>query len=181
MPDDSAPRQTLSYVKGLLAGRGILPKHKLGQNFLIDLNLIDLLVRTAELTADDLILEVGTGTGSLTNRLAESAGAVVSVELDPVVHEMARELVGDRANVRLLHADALRNKNKLNPAVLAAVAEMRERFATTRFKLVANLPYAVATPVISNLLLGGEPIERIVVTLQWEIAERLAARVGTSQ
>src|SRR5439155_24285846 len=74
-----------------------------------------------------------------------------------------------------------RNKNKLNPAVLAAVAEMRERFATTRFKLVANLPYAVATPVISNLLLGGEPIERMVVTLQWEIAERLTARVGTSQ
>ena len=64
MPDDSAPRQTLSYVKGLLAGRGILPKHKLGQNFLIDLNLIDLVVRTAELTPADLILEVGTGTGS---------------------------------------------------------------------------------------------------------------------
>src|SRR5947208_8416275 len=164
MPDDSAPRQTLSYVKSLLAGRGILPKNKRGQNFLIDLNLIDLVVRTAELTTADVVLEVGTGTGSLTNRLAEGAGAVVSVELDPVIHEMARELVGERANVRLLHADALRNKNELNPAVLATLAEMRDRFATTRFKLVANLPYAVATPVIANLMIGEEPIERMVVS-----------------
>src|SRR5262245_37437422 len=104
MSDDSAPRQTLSYVKGLLSSRGILPKNKLGQNFLIDLNLIDLVIRTAELRHSDLVLEVGTGTGSLTNRLAEAAGAVVSVELDPVIHEMARELVGARTNVCLLHA-----------------------------------------------------------------------------
>ena len=180
MSDDSAPRQTLTYVKGLLTSRGILPKNKLGQNFLIDLNLIDLVVRTAELTAADLVLEVGTGTGSLTNRLADSAGAVVSVELDPVIHEMAREQIGDRVHVRMLHTDALRNKNELNASVLAALAGMREQFATTRFKLVANLPYAVATPVISNLLLGDELIERIVVTVQWEIAERLTARVGTS-
>src|SRR5437773_1476492 len=124
MPDDSAPRQTLSYVKGLLAGRGILPKNKLGQSFLIDLNLIDLVVRTAELTSADLVLEVGTGTGSLTTRLADNAGAVVSVELDPVIHEMAGELLGDRANVRLLRADALRNKNELNPTVIATIADM---------------------------------------------------------
>jgi len=181
MSDDSAPRQTLTYLKGLFAGRGILPKNKLGQNFLIDLNLIDLVVRTAELTSADLVLEVGTGTGSLTNRLAESAGAVVSVELDPVIHEMAREVIGDRPKVRLLRADALRNKNELNPSVLTALRETRDRFETTRLKLVANLPYAVATPVISNLLLGEEPMERMVVTVQWEIAERLTARVGTSQ
>src|SRR5436190_22595159 len=109
MPDDSTPRQTLSYVKGLLASHGILPKNKLGQNFLIDLNLIDLVVRTAELTPADLVLEVGTGTGSLTNRLAESAGVVVSVERDSIIHEMAREQVGDRASVRQRHPDALRN------------------------------------------------------------------------
>lgn len=181
MSDDSAPRQTLTYLKGLFAGRGILPKNKLEQNFLIDLNLIDLVVRTAELTSADLVLEVGTGTGSLTNRLAESAGAVVSVELDPVIHEMAREVIGDRPKVRLLRADALRNKNELNPSVLTALRETRDRFETTRLKLVANLPYAVATPVISNLLLGEEPMERMVVTVQWEIAERLTARVGTSQ
>src|SRR5262245_45137701 len=169
MSQEPAPRQTLSYLKGLLAGRGILPKNKLGQNFLIDLNLIDLIVRTAELSAADLALEVGTGTGSLTARLAEHAGAAVSVELDPNTHDMARELLGERPNVRLLHADALRNKNDLNPRVFEAVGEIRQQFGTTRLKLVANLPYAVATPVISNLLLSDEPVERMVVTLQWEI------------
>jgi 16S rRNA (adenine1518-N6/adenine1519-N6)-dimethyltransferase len=78
--------------------------------------------------------------------------------------------------VVLLHADILQGKNVLNPRVLEALAETRRRFACERLKLVANLPYAVATPVISNLLLSQLPIERMVVTVQWEIAERLTAR-----
>jgi 16S rRNA (adenine1518-N6/adenine1519-N6)-dimethyltransferase len=178
--DEAAPRQTLSYVKSLLDARGLRPKNKLGQNFLIDLNLIDLVVRTAEPDRNDLCLEVGTGTGSLTSRLAEHAGAVLSVELDPMILELARELIGPRPNVRLLRADALRNKNDLNPDVLAALAEMRQAFHCERVKLVANLPYAVATPVISNLLLSEVPVERMVVTVQWEIAERLMAKPGTA-
>src|SRR5713101_8225450 len=79
----SGPRQTLSYLRNLLQGRGIRPKNKLGQCFLIDLNVLDLLLRVAELTRDDLAVEVGSGTGSLTSRLAEEAGAVLSVEIDP--------------------------------------------------------------------------------------------------
>src|SRR6186997_1500045 len=121
--DQPPPRQTLSYVKSLLGARGLRPKNKLGQNFLIDLNLLDLVARTAELDRRDLALEVGTGTGSLTTRLAEHAGAVLSVEVDPAVHELAQELVGPRPNVRLMRADALRNKNELNSDVLAALAE----------------------------------------------------------
>src|SRR5437588_2424403 len=77
------PRQTLSYLRTLFEERGIKPKNKLGQNFLIDLNLLDLLLRAAELTPEDLALEVGSGTGGLTVRLIEQAGAVVSVEVDP--------------------------------------------------------------------------------------------------
>lgn len=177
---DDAPRQTLSYIKGLLSSRGIVPKNKLGQSFLIDLNLIELVVRTAELSRDDLALEIGTGTGSLTARLAELAGAVVSVELDPTIQQMASELLGDRANVFLLNADALRNKNDLNPAIFEVLTRTRDRLGPLRLKLVANLPYAVATPVICNLLLSDEPVERLVVTVQWEIAERLTAKVGTS-
>src|SRR5204862_6820819 len=96
MSTEPHPRQTLSYVKGLLDAHGLRPKNRLGQNFLIDLNLLDLIVRTAELSRDDLVLEVGTGTGSLTARLADAAGAVVSAEVDSAVHGMARELVGDR-------------------------------------------------------------------------------------
>jgi 16S rRNA (adenine1518-N6/adenine1519-N6)-dimethyltransferase len=79
-----------------------------------------------------------------------------------------------------MKADALRTKNELNPDVIAAIDEMRHAFHCERLKLVANLPYAVATPVISNLLLGDLPIARMVVTVQWEIAERLMAQPGTA-
>src|SRR5262249_52042823 len=134
-----AQRQTLSYLRNLFEQRGIRPKNKLGQNFLIDLNLLDLLLRNAELTRDDLALEVGSGTGSLTARLAEQAGAVVSVELDPHFAQMVKEAVEGRDNVALIHADILKNKNELNPGVLETLREMQARTRTTRLKLVANL------------------------------------------
>jgi 16S rRNA (adenine1518-N6/adenine1519-N6)-dimethyltransferase len=174
----NSPRQTLSYLRNLFDERGIHPKNKLGQNFLIDLNLIDLIVRTAELTKEDLAFEVGSGTGSLTARLAEEAGAVLSVELDPAFFAMAGETVGGRDNVVLVQADVLRNKNNLNPDFLARLEELRKERNLPGLKLVANLPYAVATPVIANFLLTELPLERMVVTVQWEIAERLTARPG---
>jgi 16S rRNA (adenine1518-N6/adenine1519-N6)-dimethyltransferase len=187
-------RQTLSYLRTLFQERGIQPKNKLGQNFLVDLNLIDLVVRTADLSARDLALEVGSGTGSLTMRLLERAGAVVSVELDSAFAALTEEAVGShfalfapapgadgtrQENVRLVHTDALAGKNALNPEVLSAVDELRRQAGTPHVKLVANLPYAVAVPVISNLLLTDLPVERMVVAVQWEIAERLLAQPGT--
>lgn len=178
--DDLAPRQTLSYLKSLLDARGLRPKSKLGQNFLIDLNLLDVIARTAELDREDLVLEIGAGAGSLTTRLAEHAGAVVSVELDPPIYELAQEAIAPYSNVRLLHLDALRNKNELNPEMLTAIGDQQRKFGCQRIKLVANLPYAVATPVIANLLIGNLAIDRMVVTVQWEIAERLMAQPGTS-
>src|SRR5436305_6699743 len=94
----AGPRQTLSYLRTLFEERGIKPKNKLGQNFLIDLNLLDLLLRAAELTPDDLALEVGGGTGSLTARLAERASAVVTVEIDDAFGELIREVVAHHAD-----------------------------------------------------------------------------------
>src|SRR5438128_644321 len=123
-------RQTLSYLRQLLEGHGIQPRNKLGQNFLIDLNLVDLIVRSAELSRDDLAVEVGSGTGNLTARLADHAGAVLTVEVDPAFHALARETLGKRANVICLYADVLKNKNHLNPAVLAAAEELRQRHGT---------------------------------------------------
>lgn len=177
--ESPAPRQTLSYLRGLFDERGIRPKSKLGQNFLIDLNLVDLIVRTAELTLADVAVEIGCGTGSLTARLAELAGAVLAVEVDPAFFELASEMVADRDNVTLFHADALQNKNRLNPEALARLDELRQRPGISRLKLVSNLPYAVATPVITNFLLSELPFERMVATVQWEIAERLLASPGT--
>src|SRR5207248_10976566 len=129
-----------------MVSRGIHPKNKLGQNFLIDLNLLAVIVRTAELTRQDLVLEVGSGTGSLTNRLAEEAGAVLGVEIDRDFLTLAREAVAGRPNVTLLGVDILKNKNELNPGVLAKLVEIREQSGCPRLKLIANPPYALATP-----------------------------------
>src|SRR4051812_37506589 len=99
-PSASAPRQTQSYLRQLFEQHNLRPKNKLGQNFLIDLNLIDFLVRAADLTRADLVLEVGTGTGSLTARLAALAGAVLTVEIDPSFYELAQDSLGQIDNVR---------------------------------------------------------------------------------
>jgi 16S rRNA (adenine1518-N6/adenine1519-N6)-dimethyltransferase len=178
-PVETSPRQTLSYLRTLFEERGIRPKAKLGQNFLIDLNVLDVMVAAAELSRDDLAVEVGSGTGSLTARLCDHAGAVLSVEIDPAFHEMVRELLHGRDNLVLLHADVLKNKNEIRPEVFARIEELRQRLHGSRVKLVANLPYAVAVPVIGNFLLSELPVERMVVMVQWEIAERLMARPGT--
>jgi 16S rRNA (adenine1518-N6/adenine1519-N6)-dimethyltransferase len=172
-------RQTLSYLRNLFQERGVKPKNKLGQNFLIDLNLLDVLLAAAELTSEDLALEVGSGTGSLSLRLGELAGAVVTVEVDPAFAALTSEAAHGRDNIVVLHADVLHNKNELNPEVFAAIEVLTARCATKHVKLVANLPYAVAVPVLSNLLLLDNPPELLVGTVQWEIADRLLASVGT--
>jgi 16S rRNA (adenine1518-N6/adenine1519-N6)-dimethyltransferase len=179
MPPESSPRQTLSYLRNLFETHGIEPKSKLGQNFLIDLNLLDILVQAAELDARDLVVEVGSGTGSLTVLLADHTGFVLGVEIDPAFVELLREAVGQRENVRILHADVLRNKNEIHPQVLAALTELLQKGNHDCIKLVANLPYAVAVPVLGNFLISNLPFERMVVTVQWEIAERLLAGPGS--
>lgn len=177
--DLPSQRQTLSFLQNLFKTYGLEARSKLGQNFLIDLNLIDLIGRTAELSKTDAVLEVGTGTGSLTARLASEAGKVVTIEIDATFQPVAQEVVGKRENVRYLRGDCLAKKSELNPKMLAAWDEAAKRPGIECRKLVANLPYVIATPLISNLLCSEIPIERMVVMVQWEIAERLRANVGT--
>jgi len=174
-----AERQTLTYLRRLFDAFGLEAKSKLGQNFLVDLNLLDLIVRAAELDRTDAVLEVGTGTGSLTARLADHAGVVTTVEVDRSLQPVAQQIVGERKNVRFVLGDALAGKNVLSPDMLAAWDESAAAFGCGRRKLVANLPYVIATPLVSNLLIAGIPIERMVVMVQWEIAERMRAEVGT--
>lgn len=175
-----SPRQTLSFLRNLFEAFGLEAKSKLGQNYLIDLNLIDLIVRTAEVGPHDAVLEVGTGTGSLTSRLADHAGHVVTIEIDKTFHPVARQIVGERDNVTYLLGDCLETKSRVNPDLLTVWDTAANRVGKpAQRKLVANLPYVIATPLISNLLVSEIPIERMVVMVQWEIAERLRATVGT--
>src|SRR5258708_6253565 len=113
-----ARRQTQSYLRSLFAQRGIGPQHRLGQNFLIDLNIHDLIVRAAGITPRDVVLEVGPGAGAMTALMAEQASAVIAVEIDPAMARLTIETTADRPNVRVLCADALAGKNAMNPDVV---------------------------------------------------------------
>lgn len=175
----NAPRQTLSYLRDLFEARGLRAKSKLGQCFLIDLNLMDLIVRTGEVTSADLVLEVGTGTGSLTAMLAGQAGHVLGVEIDGGFAALTRETVDRLDNVTVFEGDVLKDKNHLDPDWVAQIRSLLGTGGVKRLKLIANLPYVVATPVISNLLLSGLPVHAMVVTIQWELAERLVAPPST--
>ena len=174
-----AEAQTRTHLTRLFGERGLNPRRDLGQNFLIDLNLIEYILRMAELSAEDVVLEVGTGTGGLTEWLAREAGAVVSVEYDRNVHALAAAKLADLPNVTLIQADALKNKNQLNPVVLEAVQEKLASAPGRRLKLIANLPYNVATPVVSNLVATDLPWSRMVITVQHEMALRMTATPST--
>lgn len=179
MSEGSSNNQTRTYLMERFETLGIHPKGKLGQNFLIDLNLLHLLHESADLDTNDVVLEVGTGTGSLTGAMSQEAGCVVTVEVDSVMHEMAKQEHWDKNNIRFLFADILENKNRLNRHVLEIVREELARSPERRFKLCANLPYQIATPLMSNLLLTDIPPYSMTVTIQKEVGDRIVARPGT--
>ncbi len=184
-PDKPASdKQTLSFLLRRFQQAGIKPRSDLGQNFLIDMNLQRVLLETAEIGPDDVILEVGTGTGGLTMQMAPLAAAVVSVEVDRDLHQLAGEELFHFPNVTLLRTDVLKSKSRIEPAVLEALQRQLEagRAPGTpgrrRLKLVANLPYNVATPLISNLLALDRPPSTMTITVQKEVADRIVARPG---
>ena len=174
-----AERQTRSYLMSLFAQHGFHPRTPLGQNFLIDLNLVEFIVNSAELGRHDVVLEIGTGTGGMTSFLATQAGAVVSVELDAAMYGLARAATSGYDNVTLLNCDALHNKNRFADEVLDAVRRRLAEDPGRGLKLVANLPYSIATPVVSNLVASNLRWELMVVTIQWELAARMQAVPAT--
>ncbi len=184
--------QTLSQIKALLADHGLHPKKKLGQNFLHDGNHMRAILAAAApgrpLTGSpdhvDHILEVGAGTGALTERLldADPAVRVVAVEIDADLEPILRQRLSPRADrVRVLIADVLTGKRTVNPAVLDALAaqsQIENQISKIPFKLVANLPYQIASPLLVNLAVDHPQMGMAVVMVQREVAERILAPPG---
>lgn len=164
--------QTLTDIKAILADAGLTPKKALGQNFLHDQNMIRKLVDASGVAADSLVLEVGPGTGALTEALLERGCELIAIELDDGLYQMNKLRLADTHSnqMTLIHGDAL-PKGQLNSRVAEAI---RGR----EFTMVANLPYQVASPLMVRLALDESCLGQHVM-IQREVAQRLRADVGT--
>ena len=152
-------------MRELLAEHDLAPSRALGQNFVADPNTVRRIAALAEVGPGDRVVEVGAGLGSLTLALAETGAEVTAIETDRHLLPVLEQVV-EHAGVRVVHGDARR----LDWDALLA--------ASDRWHLVANLPYNIATPLVLDLLEGAPAIERMLVMVQREVGERLAARVG---
>ena len=166
--------QTKQQIQKLLSSAGVTPNHRLGQNFLIDLNLMRLLVDSAGIHSNDIVLEVGCGTGSLTEALAEQAGCVIAVEFDSTLADITKNLLREKHNVKVLQTDVLESKNTIDHTVKETLKTIRKKYLG-RVMLVANLPYSVACPVMINLLTSTPFADCMYVTVQKEVADRMKA------
>lgn len=166
--------QTKRQVRDLLTSVGVTPNRRYGQHFLVDLNLVRFLVDSARIDPADTVLEVGCGTGSITEALAERARRVVAVEVDPTLADLAHSQLAGLENVQLINADVLSNKGALNPIVIEAIDEARES-GGGRLLLVANLPYDVASALMLNLVKGPVIADEMLVTVQKEVGQRMEA------
>jgi len=166
--------QTKRQIQQLLVSAGVRPNKRLGQHFLIDLNLMRLLVDSANINNNDIVLEVGCGTGSLTGALIEKAGMVIAVELDRTLAEIAKSRLENAENIELINTDILENKNTLSHTVTNALESARKKYHG-RILLVANLPYNVASPIMMNLVTGPRTADAMYVTVQKEVADRMTA------
>ncbi|MBT9131807.1 16S rRNA (adenine(1518)-N(6)/adenine(1519)-N(6))-dimethyltransferase RsmA [candidate division NPL-UPA2 bacterium Unc8] len=158
----------------LLKRYGIRPRKKLGQNFLIDNRAFEKILETSELTKNDLVIEIGAGTGSLTERIAPLAAKVIAIEIDERLSPLLAERLAQFDNIRIVRGDILKIGLKgllelpgVKPSTFSAV------------KVVANLPYYIITPIIINLLQQKPAPNLLVILVQKELAERITAHPGT--
>ncbi len=168
-------------LKRILEAHGLTLKKRWGQHFCLDQNLLEFIVREAGVAPEDLVLEIGPGMGHLTKVLCASVGRVVSVEIDRGLARLlkARMEAGEFPNLDLLEGDALVASGRLAPAVEEAVRRHLPLKPAGELLVVANLPYAVSTTLVLALLESDLPIARMVVMMQKEVGERLAASPGS--
>ena len=158
----SNPKQTIRVIQE----NNFTFRKNYGQNFLIDSHVIDKIVAAAEIDKDTEVLEIGPGIGTLTQYLAEAAKSVTAVEIDDKLIPILEKTMADYDNVRIIHGDILKQD-------IAAL------FGDRPFKIVANLPYYITTPIIMSLLEGRVPADSITVMIQKEVADRMQASPGS--
>ena len=152
-------------LRNVLFAHNMRPNKAFGQNFLIDRSILQAIIQAAEITDDDTILEVGSGTGVLTRELAKRAGRVVAVEIERDMLALLAETTQPYSNVELV----ARNLLFLDPV---------EFFGQSAYKLVANLPYYITAPTFRHFLESANPPTIVVVMVQWEVAQRITALPG---
>ena len=152
------------HPKHILARYGITPKRSLGQNFIVDDNILSKIVAVADLTANDLVLEIGPGIGALTRHLAKEAAQVTAIELDGRLLPILRDELQDEDNVVLLHGDIL----DWQP----------DDHIDQPFKVVANIPYYITGAILRHLLSARNKPTLTVLTVQNEVAQRIVAEPG---
>jgi len=167
--------QTKQQIQQLLDSAGLKPNRRLGQNFLIDLNLMRFLIDTANISNNDIVLETGCATGSLSESIAERAGFLVTVEIDETLAQIAQKQLAKYKNVTVINADILQNKTTINNKVTTAIATAKNQYHG-RTLLVANLPYSTASPLITTLTKGPLTTDAMYVTVQKEVAEKMTAQ-----
>ncbi len=167
--------QTKHEIQAILAEAGSSgPRHRFGQNFMIDGNLVRLVADAGEIATGDVVVEVGPGTGTLTEELLARGAEVIAVEIDRDPSAVLRSRFAAQPAFRLIEGDALSGKHELNETLTQA---LRAPAAAGRLrKLVANLPYNIASPLVIDLLLEG--LDLLAFTVQKEVADRLRAGAG---
>ena len=159
-------------VTQMLRARDLNFKKSLGQNFLTDETVLSDIVEAAEITKDDYVLEIGPGPGVLTRELAKKASYVVAVELDRDIISLLKENIEEFDNVEVINKDILK----------VDLEELRNKYFNGRpFKVIANLPYYITTPIVMKLLESKTEIENIVIMIQKEVAQRLTADPGSKE
>ena len=143
---------------------------KYGQNFLIDTHVLDKIIRAAEISSDDFVLEIGPGIGTMTQYLAEAAREVAVVEIDDKLIPILEETLKEYENVTIIHGDILK---------VDIEGLVQEKNQGRPVKVVANLPYYITTPIIMGLLEGSAPVDSITVMVQKEVADRMKVGPGT--
>lgn len=153
-------------IKDIMARYGFRFSKSLGQNFIIDDHVIERIVSGAEVSKDDVVLEIGPGIGVMTDAMCEAAGKVVSIEIDSALIPVLKETVGHHENLKVIHSDVLK---------VDLMTLVKEEFGEKRPKLVANLPYYVTTPIIMKFLEERIPVSDLVIMIQKEVADRIMA------